>query len=193
MSKVNMMTIQEYITSFLPTQSFFGFCANLDATYYRDYFSGKKEGNHKDKKDIEVLEMLKELGFSMEEPGTYFYKDVVMKAAEMQSDCMLETDSNLAQLSHLLSDPYSQFYFDLARNERDMGIKTFHSHIAKAMSKTQFSHVNPSLWKDVYGTSMKNSGFVETTLLLSSYISERKRNMDVERPVVLQKVANFQS
>ena len=36
--------------------------------------------------------------------------------------------------------PYSQLYFNLARNERDMGVKKFHSIIERALLKINYEN-----------------------------------------------------
>lgn len=73
-----------------------------------------------EKIEIETLSFLEKLGYPIDKKGTYFYKELIVKATRM----LLEGhDKNL--LLSLLEQPYSQFYFDVARNDHDLGIKSF--------------------------------------------------------------------
>lgn len=83
----------------------------------RDYT--KKEVQH-----LKVLEFLDDNGFSMNDLGTYLYKDVICRIIDFMNKSL--KPSEIIELKNQLKDAYSQFYFDIARNEKDMGLKTFH-------------------------------------------------------------------
>lgn len=101
-----------------------------DKKNYLEYKNGM--GNsyaNEDVLNLKILELLDKNGFSLDCFGTYLYKDVIKSIME----CLKKTDLDVEVLKRELSNPYSQFYFDISRNDRDMGVKTFHSYIEEAI------------------------------------------------------------
>lgn len=75
-----------------------------------------------------ILTELKKQGFPMGTLGTYFYKDIVKKIVI----CLKKTsaDEDIVKLRRDVLSPYSQFYFEVAKNDNDMDIKEFHSEVS---------------------------------------------------------------
>jgi len=80
-----------------------------------------------EQQEMNVLEVLEQLGFPMNQTGTYFYKEIIIKTMEELE--MVETKEDESALKTAMGNSYSQFYFDIARNNLDIGLKSFHSCI----------------------------------------------------------------
>ncbi len=104
---------------------------DADWKKYLDYKKGVVQPiSQKEILEMRILELLEDQGFSLKELGTYLYKDVVQNVIE----CLQDPNMKIDILQQELSNRYSQFYFDISRNERDMGLKTFHFYIRLALS-----------------------------------------------------------
>lgn len=105
-----------------------------------------KEGHITDlgayRADIEVLELLCSLGFSINHPGTCLFKDLVLKILYTLASGDKMTRE---QLKEALEEPFSAFYFDLARNELDLGIKSFHEIVSDACDNRDGNNADPEL------------------------------------------------
>jgi hypothetical protein len=123
-------------------------------------------------REMKALELLENLGFDMDEIGTYLYKDVIAGIAELISDISEnETGKKMQFLIESLQNAYSQFYFNLARNERDIGVKTFHSYIEETHQKRDFSKADSNLVFKLYSTNPEEMGSIEQAFLLGNYLA----------------------
>lgn len=101
-----------------------------DIKKYIDYKTGvKTDFDNDDMLDINILSLLEENGFLMNKLGTYLYKDVIKSVIKELS----KGNNSREVLENQLDNPYSQFYFNISRNEKDMGLKTFHAYIQEAI------------------------------------------------------------
>ncbi len=89
---------------------------------------------------IRVLNILNRLGFPMELVGTYLYKMVIDRIIKR-----LKKGEDIHLIDELKS-MYSQFYFDIARNDLDIGTKTFYRFIRESLDKTD---LNQELLEDI--------------------------------------------
>jgi len=117
--------------------------------------------NFSDKLRYEIFELLEKMGLSFDSLGFYYYKDVIVRIIKrlewLDTDgyyfVLGEIDSSLLKdltqeeinicvnsdlnrylefLKEELINPYSQFYFDIARNDNDIATKTMHNYINKS-------------------------------------------------------------
>lgn len=95
--------------------------------------------------EMEVLELLEGLGFPMDEIGTYFYKDLIARIVAI----LVGDLADRPQIEAALEDPYSQLYFDVARNELDIGIKSFKEFVSLAFAKIDITNADPELLDSV--------------------------------------------
>lgn len=80
--------------------------------------------------DMEILQLLVNNGFPINKQGTFLYKDVVVNIIQFLENSTEE--SEIIKLKEQLKKKCSQFYFDIARNDNDMGVATFHKCIEEA-------------------------------------------------------------
>ena len=118
--------------------------------------------------EMEVLILLEKLGYSMEEIGTYLYKNMIIKIADSLNNKL--TKKEFDDLLDQITNHYSQFYLDLARNDLDMGIKTFHSIIEKAILKIDYEKADKELFYNIFGDNVSLE-YDEKAFVLGAYVS----------------------
>lgn len=120
--------------------------------------------------DMSILLVLEELGYPMEEIGTYLYKDVVVKATKKIGEFIANQDGQaLYDLADALNDGFSPFYHDLARNDRDMALKSFHVAIEEAHAK-KVETTSSQILAAAYPTVNTELNYGQQAFLLGSYI-----------------------
>lgn len=130
-------------------------CYDSMASKYEAYRCGMLIGPllEDEQQEIDVLKVLEELGYPMQETGTYFYKDIIIKAKqELQKIYQKDPEAKEAaeaNLSKEMGNKFSQFYFDIARNNLDMGLKTFHSCISLAHQNRIQNPMNITLGQEI--------------------------------------------
>ena len=133
--------------------------------------------------NVEIINLLKDLGFSLEMQGTYLLADVVMAAYIFLYNAM-ETgdDYNLyySYLQRLMKNPYSQFYFDLARNEHAMGTTTMHNRINSAFLERKKEHINKSVEHEIFGYN-KDGDIYDHSLEMAKYLYDRDQTKNKKR------------
>ena len=159
---------------------------DMDINTRSDYTGDKNNSlliSSSDKeKDFVVLYLLEKLGYPMNMIGTYLYKNMIISVSEYISDISPERDiTNYNSLILQLRNHYSQFYFDIARNDLDMGIKTFHGFVSEAISKIDYSKANPVLFKRIFGNSSGDIGYDDQAFILGAYVSGLLNNLKSEK------------
>lgn len=163
----------------------------LSYDYMVTKYSAYKEGNilvddleKREKLEVETLKILEELGYSLEETGTYFYKDVIVKAVEQLQES--SSEESYQELIEDLNNDYSQFYFDIARNGYDVGLKTFHSCINISH---QTKNPQDTVLQQRVGIKDANRNYRQEGLLIADYITENQTRKEMTQ--VKQKAMNY--
>ena len=134
-----------------------------------------------DQKEINTLSILENLGYPMTETGTYFYKNVIIRAMdELQQ---IKTEQDYVDLMSTMANNYSQFYFDIARNEYDIGLTTFHSCIHIVNQHKNGHQTNEKLQKEI-GLTDFVVDYKGEALLIANYIykkENKKENPQVQK------------
>ena len=157
------------------------------ASKYKDYKKKMmpiEKLSKREKKEVETLKILEELGYSLEETGTYYYKDVIVQAIEQFQDATSE--ENYRELIIAINNNYSQFYFDIARNGYDVGLKTFHSCIN--ISYQNRTRINKELQREI-GLDEYNTNYKQEALLIANHIIENQPRK--EKSVMKKKVISY--
>lgn len=121
----------------------------------------------REQEEADVLHVLEELGYSLGETGTYFYKEIIMKAKEGLQGINAEID--YANLISEMSNNYSQFYFDIARNSLDIGLKSFHNCIELSYKNRVQHPMNVNLAKKI-GINSFSTDYKGEALLIANYM-----------------------
>ena len=157
------------------------------ASKYKDYKKKMmpiEKLSQREKKEVETLKILEELGYSLEETGTYFYKDVIVKAVEQLQES--SSEESYQELIEDLNNDYSQFYFDIARNGYDVGLKTFHGCIN--MSR-ETKNIQNTLLQERIGIEEANMNYKQEALLIANYITENQTRKEI--PQIKQKTMSY--
>lgn len=157
-----------------------------DAVDYKLYQESKLEKVTELKElEMKTLELLEQLGFPMEEVGTYLYKNMIVKVAEEMKNINTRTQiRNSLDLLLQMKQPYSQFYLDVAKNDLDMGIKTFHGYVNKALEKVDKTKQDKNLYLKVFGDVENDIDYGEQAFILGSYIAGKYEFTKNNKPAV---------
>lgn len=166
-----------------------GIAGIVEETYYcqQRYLAYKENGfeelSEEQELEMKTLEFLKNLGYDLEEIGTYLYKEVIIKVANHLSNEKKRNNLEFCRdLIATLQNAYSGFYFDLARNDRDIGTKTFHSYIDKAHEKRDMTKVSAELMVDIYEPCSRELNFGESAFLLGNYVASNLMPASKSKP-----------
>lgn len=156
-----------------------GFLINLAYEEKQDYAKYKAGSSEEFSEDrlvqMKILSTLEKLSFPMNEVGTYFFKDMVVKAMRyLDGTDDFGSPISQSELLKELKSPYSQFYFDLARNELDIGVKTFHSHIEHALESVDYGQADTTLLSEIYSNFSKEADYGEHALIIARHMNNAK-------------------
>lgn len=135
------------------------------------------------KKEMNTLNLLEQLGYSIEKIGTYFYKDMILKIVEyLENIEQIKGKKKYQDLLEQLGNHYSHFYFEIARNELDVGVKTFHSVLENQISNNDYSKANIEVFNEVFGTKeINNLGYEDKAFVIATYLYLNTKNKRMER------------
>ena len=179
------------MTSSIPNHLYAGFYLDEELESVKKEYTNYKAGNLDDFSeerlyDMEVLSILEKLGFPMDKFGTYLYKNMILKVIHHLGG----TDSFGQQISRnellcQLKSPFSQFYFDVSRNDLDMGIKTFHSYIENMLEDVNYENADATLLFEIYSNFSEEADYGEHAFIIGEHIVN-KSNKDVNIQYVKQ-------
>lgn len=124
---------------------------------------------------MQVLELLEQSGYSLDMVGTYLFRDMIVRVSkhlngEDTHRKMLEN----RELIKELSNPYSQFYADLARNDLDMGINLFHEYLEDAQANVDSQKYDiPESIKRIVHELPDEINYGSAAFLAGAYISKK--------------------
>lgn len=147
-------------------------------------YKSKENLSEEEQLEVDTLKVLESLGYPLEQTGTYFYKDIIVKAIKQLQEST--SKESYQELIVALNNDYSQFYFDIARNGYDVGLKTFHSciNISHQAKKIQ----NTSLQQRL-GLDDPKMNYKQEALLIADYITENKTRK--EHPKIKKKAMSY--
>lgn len=145
-------------------------CANYDKKVYEKSKQEVLEDIGVTQKMIlDILSLLEKLGYPMGELGTYFYERLILSVCESLNEIIKEKDmEKYNELVANLNDNYSSFYLWLAREDLEIGIKSFHFYIDQAMSKIDKDKMDKELTskvRELFKESNQNMSDIETLRL----------------------------
>ena len=143
-----------------------------DRDDYKKYQAGCLEGVSEDKLlEMEVLSVLDRLSFPLQDVGTYLFKDMIVKAIqELDGYDAFGNVITEDELLHQMRQPFSQFYVDVARNELDMGIKTFHTHIERTLEDVDYKKADVSLLYEIYSNFSNETDYGEHAFIIAKHM-----------------------
>ena len=147
---------------------------------YNNYKDGNMEGIDQDKLlEMKILDLLEKIGFRIDLTGTFLFKEVVIQAIKY-----LKENGNYEELLSQLKNAYSQFYFDIARNDLEMGTRSFHLAINSAISQMNFENADQDLLQKVFGSNLGEFDYGELALNIASYLNDDNIMTKANKPIV---------
>lgn len=116
--------------------------------------------------DMDILVLLEKLGFPMNQLGTYLYKDVIKEVVGL-----LEKKEDEITLTSYLNNAYSSIYLWVAKDDKEMGLKTFHSIIIKAIDQINSNIMDKKLVIDIFGIDNTELNYGLLAYKLSEYVN----------------------
>ena len=143
---------------------------------YRDkkaYEGYKKNGEileYSSLEEMEIVAILEEIGYSLETAGTYLYKSLIISVLNyLKGNAVRLEVLDEEELQRQLNEPYSQLYFDIARNELDLGVKTFHESIANASLKVLENNADGELVGKIFTGKFDPKMYGINALMIAKY------------------------
>lgn len=136
-------------------------------------------------RETTVILLLEKLGYPMDRLGTYLQKTIILRVAEYLETGLTVRNESITEeeLKMELNNYFSQFYFEIARNELDIGTRTFHAHIKDAVEKIDYSKVDENIIGNLFCSCPKSMDYAEQAFILGSYLAgklETKKNNSVK-------------
>lgn len=168
------------------------YTANKDRAKYAKVKSGEEQELSEDEsKSMSVLSILDGLGYPMNELGTYLYKEVIKethKALEGVTGKRRDMEKCRAILAQL-SDGFSQFYRNIAREDLEMGVKSFHLYIQQAISKIDSNAMDLDLVFDIFGPNPGELDYGLQAFQIAAYMMGFRVKKEIHPPIV-KKLSN---
>lgn len=118
----------------------------------------------------EILEILEKLGYPIGVPGTDLYKDLIVFILRyLKGDPIRGNVLTVEEIASQLNDYFSQLYFDVARNEMDLGIKTFHRAVLDATRRVDVSKIDHALALEIFGCDFAIDAYASNALKIATY------------------------
>ena len=176
------MLNQEYLECILNPESESKFYQSKDLVDYSKYKKGEPyydenispELKEEYEIDMKILSLLENLGYPMDELGTFLYKELIHELCrEIKGMTKREDMKKCDDLISELGKPFSRIYHLVAREYLEIGIKSFHLNVESALDKIDSSKVDELLALRVYGSNPEQLDYGKQALLYAGYILGR--------------------
>lgn len=170
---IDQMGVKEKLSTILDNVDVTSYFVLQDRRDYQKYKEDKKiRFTPKRKRDMQILELLERLGFPMEKAGTYLYKELIAYVCNYLQDVDTRDDiKNCVFLIQELKDGHSNTYFDIARNDLDLGISSYHQIVGIAQDNVDYTKADPILLQEIYGRFSRSLDYGEQAFLLGAYVT----------------------
>lgn len=166
---------EEYFRLVVHGTSFAMYEANLDKEKYIKYKNGQLNDVPSEKIiEMEILNILENLGYSINELGTYLYKDLIAYTYEDIKDITSRKDMEKCKNIMLgLNNAFSGTYHYIAREWKEIGIKSFHLYIEKAIKNMDDTAVNIELSKKIFGDNPEEISYGLQAFQIAAYVAKK--------------------
>lgn len=173
--------------------SFAAYLANKDSDKYAKFKAGEEqELSDSDSRSMNVLSILERLGYPMEEFGTYLYKEIIIEICDSLKE-IADQKFDMEKCEYLLSqlnNGFSQFYYNIAREYLEMGVKSFHLYIQQALEKINYEKEDLDLAYQIFGANPMEQNYGLQAFQLAAYTLDfctKKEN----QPPLVKKISNM--
>ena len=78
-----------------------------------------------------------------------------------------------------IETPFSQFYVDVSRNDLDIGVKSFHQHITKAVEKVNYSVADHNLLTNFDDSFFEKNDYKKQAFVIGVYVLEHLKQNEM--------------
>lgn len=114
-------------------------------------------------KSLLILELM---GLPIKKEGIKLYAEVLENINYFLNEA--QNENEVEELKKQLLNAYSEFYFDIARNDNDIGLKTFHTLIKDSLPDSNTSSQNRC--------PINKDNYMELAFTLGKYISSKNNS-----------------
>ena len=174
MQNLTMFTKDKNSQESVFSRGFFLSTIRSEKDDYLSYKLGSLENVSEERlQEMEVIEVLEKLGFPLDSVGTYLFKDMIVKAMkELDGRDAFGREISPDELLQQMKSPFSQFYVDVARNDLDMGIKTFHSHMERTLEEVDYAKADATLLYEIYSNFSEETDYGEHAFIIAKHMRE---------------------
>lgn len=123
---------------------------------------------------ITILMYLKKLGFNIKEEGTLLFMQTLSMLINEIREASKESPDALQNLYEQVEYPFSQFYFNIARNLHSMGVKSYHNLIRLSIMNINMKMCDNRLWNDIFGRLQDDAYWGTQIFALAKYIDKQQ-------------------
>lgn len=143
---------------------------------YNEYKNGKLENiSIEQELEMKIFDTLLELGFSIENVGTFFYKELIVEIAKTLNSKNAYGYENCDEeaLKTLLNSRYSSIYIEIAKFYLEISCDTFHNRIKDAVKEVDITKANRDLVVEIFAGHEDATSYQEQALYIGRYIQNR--------------------
>lgn len=145
-----------------------------------------------DKKlSMETLALLEQLGYPMDQLGTYLYQHLIYKTIKERQRQFEMGNTTDEYILGELQDAFSLHYKQTARGDLDIGVRTFHHKVYETVSNVDYKKADPVLLYEIFGDEKKEMDYGEQALYMASYISKDRIKSKQEEPPKIKKLTTI--
>ena len=142
---------------------------------------------------MKILDILNNLGYPMNELGTYLYKDVILEVYNSIQNISNRNDiEKCRKLLEELNDTFSNFYHYIAREWKELGVKPFHLYIQQSIERINNNNINKELSKKIYGDKEEEKNYGLNAFQIAAYVSNKysfNNTKEYQKPII-KKLSN---
>lgn len=143
---------------------------------YKAYKSGKSEMITYEKEvEMKIFDILLELGFSLEDIGTFYYKELILEIAKSldKENTYGKEICDEQTLREMLMNRYSSIYIEKAKYNLNISSDAFHKSIRDAISNIDITKVNKELLVEIFAGHENVTSYQEQALYIGKYIQNK--------------------
>lgn len=165
----------ERLYAFINSVNFIANTAYKDRKAYENYRRNHEFPDDSSVEDLEILSILDKLGYPMNEVGTYLYKELILHVLKfLQGNSVRGEILSEEEIKVQLRNPFSQLFLDVARNDMDLGIKTFHAAVIQASTCIDYESNDKKLLKQIFEGNFNFMNYSLNALTIAKYYFESR-------------------
>ena len=147
-----------------------------DKKDYEEYINGQLENKTNERiAEMKIYDTLLALGFSFEDIGTFYYKELILEIAKSldKQNTYGKEICDEQTLREMLMNRYSSIYIEKAKYNLNISSDTFHRSIRDAISNIDITKVDKELLAEIFAGHENVTTYQEQALYIGKYIQNK--------------------